>query len=51
MNAAAVLTENGFMDSPLSLAYIESDEGKRAIIALHDEGILDFINQRANEPL
>ena len=38
-------------DSPLSLAFLESDEGKKAIIALHVEGITDFINQRANEPL
>ena len=49
--AAAVLTENGFMDSELSLAFLESDEGKKAIIALHVDGILDFIEQRANEPL
>ncbi|MBQ9708366.1 MAG: N-acetylmuramoyl-L-alanine amidase [Firmicutes bacterium] len=48
---AAVLTENGFMDSPLSLAFLESDEGKKAIITLHVDGIIDFINQRANEPL
>ncbi len=48
---AAVLTENGFMDSPLSLAFLESDEGKKAIITLHVEGIIDFINQRANESL
>ena len=49
--AACVLTENGFMDSPLSLAFLESDEGKKAIIALHVDGIIDFIQQRANEPL
>ncbi len=34
-----------------SLAFLESDEGKKAIIALHVDGIIDFINQRANEPL
>ena len=49
--AACVLTENGFMDSPLSLAFLESDEGKKAIISLHVDGIIDFIQQRANEPL
>lgn len=49
--ATCVLTENGFMDSPLSLAFLESDEGKKAIIALHVDGIIDFIQQRANEPL
>ena len=41
--AAAVLTENGFMDSELSLCYLESEEGKRAITALHVEGIIDFV--------
>jgi hypothetical protein len=39
------------MDSPLSLAFLESGEGKKAIIALHVDGIIDFINQRAKEPL
>lgn len=38
------------MDSPLSLAFLESDEGKKAIIALHVDGIIDFIQHRANEP-
>lgn len=49
--AACVLTENGFMDSPVSLAFLEYDEGKKAIIFLHVDGIIDFIQQRANEPL
>ena len=49
--AACVFTENGFMDSPLSLAFLEPDEGKKAIISLHVDGIIDFIQQRANEPL
>ena len=40
---AAVLTENGFMDSEVSLSFLESDEGKKAIVALHVEGIIDFI--------
>ena len=43
---AAVLTENGFQDSEVSLSYLESEEGKRAIVALHVEGIVDFINSR-----
>ena len=38
---AAVLTENGFMDSEASLAFLESDEGKRDIVALHVEWIID----------
>ncbi len=40
---AAVLTENGFMDSKVSLAFLESDEGKRAIVALHVEGIEEYV--------
>lgn len=40
---AAVLTENGFMDNQLSLKFQESEEGKNAIIALHVEGITNYI--------
>ena len=40
---AAVLTENGFMDNQLSLQFLESEEGKKAIISLHVEGIIDYI--------
>ena len=40
----AVLTENGFQDSEESLLFLESNEGKEAIIGLHVDGILDFIN-------
>ncbi len=43
---AAVLTENGFMDSEVSLAFLESDEGKRAIVALHVDGIEEYINSQ-----
>ena len=42
---AAVLTENGFMDNQLSLEFLESDEGKKAIVALHVEGIIEYINK------
>lgn len=42
---AAALTENGFMDSALSLRYLESDEGKVAICNLHVEGISNYIEQ------
>lgn len=41
---AAALTENGFMDSALSLRYLESDEGKLAICNLHIDGILLYLN-------
>lgn len=41
---AAALSENGFQDSVRSLEYLESDEGIRAIVALHVEGITNYIN-------
>ena len=40
---AAVLTENGFMDNELSLTFLESEEGKKAIVALHVEGIEEYV--------
>lgn len=40
---AAVLTENLFMDSHSDLAFLESTEGKKAIVALHVEGIIEFV--------
>lgn len=45
----AVLTENGFMDNELSLSYLESEDGKKAIVALHVEGIIDYIETRSKE--
>ena len=42
----ASLTENGFMDSKESLAYISSRAGKEAITNLHVEGICDYIDGR-----
>jgi N-acetylmuramoyl-L-alanine amidase len=41
---AAVLTENGFMDSEVSLSFLESEEGKKAIVALHLEGIINYLD-------
>ena len=41
--AAAVLTENLFYDNPDDLAFLESVEGQKAIVALHVEGIVDFL--------
>ena len=41
---AAVLTENGFQDCEESLKFIESEEGMEAIIGLHVDGILDFVD-------
>lgn len=40
---AACLTENGFMDSRESLAYITSRAGKDAIAQLHVEGIAEYL--------
>ena len=40
---AAALTENGFMDCEESLRYLESDEGMRNIVALHLDGIINFV--------
>lgn len=40
----AVLTENLFQDNKEDLAYITSDEGKRAIVEIHVDGIINFIN-------
>ena len=41
---AACLTENGFMDSRESLAYISSRVGKEAITNLHVEGIREYLS-------
>lgn len=41
--AAAVLTENLFYDNPDDLAFLESIEGQKAIVALHVEGITEFL--------
>lgn len=40
---AAVITENGYQDCEESLRFLESDEGKKAIVALHVEGIVKFV--------
>ena len=40
---AVALTENGFQDSKESLAFLESPEGKKAIVRLHVAGILNYL--------
>ncbi len=40
----AVLTENGFYTNEEELKFIESRAGKRSIIDLHVEGIIEYIN-------
>ena len=39
----AALTENGFYTNPEDLAILESREGRRAIINLHTEGIIEYL--------
>ena len=39
----AVLTENFFMDNKEDLAYLMSAEGRKAIVATHVEGIINYI--------
>lgn len=46
---AEVLSENGFMDSALSLRFLESDEGKIAICNLHVEGIINYVELHKNQ--
>ena len=41
----AVLTENFFMDNKEDLAYLMSAEGRKAIVATHVEGIINYIKQ------
>lgn len=41
----AVLTENFFMDNREDLAYLTSAEGRKAIVATHVEGIINYIKQ------
>lgn len=40
----AVLTENLFMDNRDDMAFLESEEGTQAIVNLHVDGILQYIN-------
>ncbi len=42
----ACLSENGFQDCEQSLRFLESEEGKRAIVALHVEGIISYLNNK-----
>lgn len=44
---ASALSENLFHDNPQDLRFLESDEGRRAITALHVEGIIRYINNFA----
>ena len=39
----------GFMDSEVSLSFLESEEGKKAIVALHVEGIINYVEGILNK--
>ncbi len=39
------------MDNKLSLAFLESEEGKKAIVALHVEGIIAYIQEYEARPV
>ena len=41
----AVLTENFFMDNHKDLQYLQSATGRRAIVDLHVEGIIEYIER------
>ena len=41
----AVLTENLFQDNKEDVDYLLSEEGKQAIVALHVEGIMEYIRK------
>ena len=42
----AVLTENLFMDNKEDVDYLLSQEGKRAIVSLHVEGIVNYLKTK-----
>lgn len=42
----AVLTENLFMDNLDDLAFLCSEEGQKAIVALHVEGIVNYLTEK-----
>lgn len=48
---AAVLTENFFLDAKRDLAFLESEEGRKAIVTLHVEGIIDYIKCLESHPV
>lgn len=43
-NCPAVLTENMFQDNKSDVAFLKSEEGKRTIVQLHVNGIVNYIS-------
>ena len=46
---ASCLTENGFMDCVRSCDFLLSDEGKDAIVQLHVDGIISYVQSQEKE--
>ena len=46
--AATIRTENLFMDNREDVAFLESEEGSRAIVGLHVDGILQYLTKSKN---
>lgn len=44
-NCPAVLTENLFQDNKADVAYLLSEEGKKAIVDIHVEGLINYIKK------
>ena len=42
-DCAAVLTENYFMDYHSDLEYLQSRAGKQAVVDIHVEGIVEYL--------
>ena len=42
--APAVLSENLFMDAKTDYEFLLTDEGRKAIVDLHVEGIINYLN-------
>lgn len=45
----AVLVENFFMDNKDDLAYLTSEEGRKAIISTHVEGVIKYLSDNGKE--
>ncbi len=50
-NCPAVLTENFFQDNKEDVNFLLSKEGKHAIVELHIQGIMKYINSTKNKKL
>lgn len=41
----AALVESGFTDNRAELVFLQNPEGKKAIVNLHVDGILEYLSQ------